>query len=143
MIYIIDDDQIMAECIARAVANTTKNATKTVVKNTTSHVSRSKNQLKKNPDYKIFTNAIEAMNEIAAGELPDLIFLDILLDGPDGFTFLNELVSYDDTAKIPVVIISSLDFSQQDLSAYGVVGQLSKDTMKPEDIKYYVEKYTR
>lgn len=112
MIFVIDDDEIMSECIA--------------------------NQCGK--DVKIFSNAIEATYAID-DEKPDLIFLDILLDGPDGFTFLNELASYDDTAKIPIVIISSLNFVDKDLSAYGVVGKLSKDTMRPEDIRKYVDKY--
>ena len=70
-----------------------------------------------------------------------MIFLDILLDGPDGFTFLNELVSYTDTAKIPVVIISSLDLSDKDLSVYGVVGVLDKAEMVPKDIKRYARQY--
>lgn len=112
MIFVIDDDLIMAECVARAVKR----------------------------EAKIFGNAIEAMNAISDGEVPEMIFLDILLDGPDGFTFLNELVSYTDTAKVPIVIVSSLDF-EKDLSAYGVVGVLKKETMMPEDIYGYVEKY--
>ena len=62
MIFVIDDDEIMAECVARAAARPTR----------------------------IFSNAIEAMNAIADGEMPEMIFLDILLDGPDGFSFLNE-----------------------------------------------------
>ena len=70
-----------------------------------------------------------------------MIFLDILLDGPNGFTFLNELVSYNDTARIPVVIMSSLDFKDIDLSGYGVVGVLDKAYMKPEDIRGYVKRY--
>ncbi len=115
MIFVIDDDEIMAECVARAITS----------------------------DTRIFTNAIEAMNEIAKGNIPDLIFLDILLSGPDGFTFLNELMSYDDTIKIPIVIISSLDFKNKDLSSYGVVGILNKDMMVPEDIKYYARKYAK
>lgn len=115
MIFVIDDDEIMAECIARAAG----------VK------------------VRIFANAIEAMQEIASGVVPELIFLDILLDGPDGFTFLNELVSYEDTAKIPVIIVSSLDFDKKDLSAYGVVGVLSKDTMNPKEIKSYAKEYTK
>ena len=73
--------------------------------------------------------------------LPDLIFLDILLSGPDGFTFLNELISYHDTAKIPVVIISSLDLKDRDLSVYGVVGVLNKDTMRPEEILNYAQRF--
>ncbi len=113
MIFVIDDDEIMAECVARAVVRPVR----------------------------IFSNAIEAMNVISDGELPELIFLDIMLDGPDGFTFLNELISYDDTAKIPVVIVSSLNFKQRDLSVYGVVGILNKDEMTPQEIRAYVDKY--
>ena len=110
MIFVIDDDEIMAECIARAVKKETK----------------------------IFSNAItaiEALNE----DVPELIFLDVLLDGPDGFTFLNELASYQDTAKIPIVIVTSLDVSNVDLSQYNVVGILSKDNMTPQEIKKYVD----
>ena len=113
MILVIDDDAVMAACIARACKK----------------------------EVKIFANAIEAMQEIAQGDLPDLIFLDILLDGPDGFTFLNELVSYEDTKKIPVVIVSSFNYSQRDLACYGVVGCLNKDTMIPQEIYDYVREY--
>lgn len=114
MIYVIDDDEIMAKCIAKACRT----------------------------EVQIFHNALEAMNQIAMGVLPDLIFLDILLDGPDGFTFMNEMVSYNDTRCVPIVIVSSLDYAKQKLSAYGVVGYLNKDTMTPQEIRQYVEKYT-
>ena len=50
-------------------------------------------------------------------------------------------MSYTDTEKIPVVIVSSLDFKQRDLSVYGVVGILDKTTMLPEEILDYVKKY--
>lgn len=114
MIFVIDDDVIMAECMVRACGTDA---------------------------VRVFTNAVEAMEEISEGTVPELIFLDVLLDGPDGFTFLNELVSYDDTAKIPVVIVTSLDICKRDLSAYGVVGVLAKETMRPEEVRQYVEKY--
>ncbi|MBQ1298771.1 response regulator [Candidatus Saccharibacteria bacterium] len=114
MIFIVDDDEIMAESMGRSLGIR---------------------------EFKIFPNAIETMSYISEGNVPDLIFLDILLDGPDGFTFLNELVSYTDTAKIPIVVVSSLDFSEKDLSEYGVVGFLNKETMRPEDIKEYAERY--
>ena len=113
MIYVVDDDEIMAECIAGAIDG----------------------------KIKVFSNAYEVMDLISDGEIPEMIFLDVLLDGPDAFTFLNELVSYDDTKKIPIVIVSSLDFGGKDLSEYGVVGVLNKDTMKPEDIKEYANEY--
>ena len=117
MIFVIDDDEIMRECITRACGDKSK--------------------------IQDFSNAIEAMDAINETNVPQLIFLDILLDGPDGFTLLHELISYDDTAKIPIVIISSLDLQNYDLSAYGVVGVLAKDQMKPQDIKRYVQKYTQ
>lgn len=113
MIFVIEDDEIMSECIARACGKKVMT----------------------------FSNAISAMNAISEGVMPKLIFLDVLLDGPDGFTLLNELISYSDTASIPVVIVSSLDFKGKDLSVYGVVGILSKDTMKPEDVRRYVERH--
>ena len=113
MIFVIDDDEIMAECIVRSCKT----------------------------EARVFYNAIDAMEEIAAGNLPELIFLDILLTGPDGFTFLNELASYTDTAKIPVVVVSSLDFTGKDLSEYGLVGVLDKNKMLPAEIRDYVKKY--
>lgn len=85
-------------------------------------------------DVAIFYEGVTAMSAVET-RLPDLILLDILLTGPDGFAFLNELASYSDTAKIPVIIISSLDFSGQDLSHYGVIRILDKNTMTPDDIK--------
>ncbi len=115
MIFIIDDDKVMAECVAKACKS----------------------------EVKIFSNAIEAMNKIADGELPSLIFLDILLDGPDGFTFLNEMMTYSDTAKIPIVVVSSLDLADKNLEEYGVVGVLNKDKMLPKEIYSYVKKYAR
>lgn len=113
MIFIIEDDKMMADCIARACQNY---------------------------ETKIFSNAIAAMADIDQN-MPDLIFLDILLSGPDGFTFLNELASYSDTAKIPIVVVSSLNLENQDLSEYGVVGILNKDTMYPKEITAYAKRF--
>ena len=118
MIYILEDNEIMADCIA------------TAVKSADNHQS-----------VQIFPDAISAVQSLDQ-TLPDLIFLDILLTGPNGFTFLNELASYRDTARLPVVIVSTLSFADQDLSAYGVVGVLNKETMTPSDIISYVTMYT-
>ncbi len=112
MIFVIDDDAVMAKCIARATG----------------------------VEVKIFADGITAMDEIDQ-EMPELIFLDILLEGPDGFAFLNELLSYKDTARIPVVLVSSLDLRGRNFSMYGVVGVLNKETMRPEEIRGYVERY--
>ena len=64
MIFIIDDDEIMAKCVKKAIKG----------------------------EARIFSNAIEAMVEISENNIPEMIFLDILLNGPDGFTFLNEMM---------------------------------------------------
>lgn len=118
MILIIDDDRDFAECIAKMLKAF---CSEEVV---------------------IFGNAIDAISATSE-EIPKLIFLDILLDGPDGWTFLNELMSYGDTEKVPVVIMSSLDFTNKDLSSYGVVATLNKAEMTPVDIRRLVEKYVK
>lgn len=106
-IFIIEDDRIMADCIALSLQDL--------------------------GEIETFGNVFTAIQALDQG-LPDLIFLDVLLDGPDGFTLLNELASYSDTALIPVIIVSSLDLSHHDLRHYGVVGYLNKETMLPEEI---------
>lgn len=114
MIFIIEDDELMAECVAKSCEG---------------------------QEVKIFSNAYDAIKAFD-DKLPDLIFLDILLSGPDGFTLLHELASYSDTGNIPVVIVSSLDFSGKDLSIYGVVGAINKDTMTPKEVEEYANRYT-
>ena len=116
MIFIIDDDEIMVECVARMCGE---------------------------HEVRTFANGIEAMQAISDGELPDLIFLDIMLDGPDGFTFLNEMISYEDTRKIPIVVVTSLSIGLGDLVSYNVAGLLKKDEMRPQEVKEYVEKFAK
>ena len=84
----------------------------------------------------IFYNAIEAnaaFSELSEEELPSLIILDVLLTGPDGFTLLNELLSYPETSQIPVLLISSLNLGQMSLQAYNVRAILNKETFTPAD----------
>lgn len=118
LIYIIDDDELFADCIETAAKKGTKNLK--VMK---------------------FKNAVDAMSSIS-NPLPCLIFLDILLPGADGFTFLNELTSYPDTAKIPIILVTSLTLPETDLSIYGVRGILNKETMKPSEVSDYVHRFT-
>lgn len=108
-VFIIEDDPIMAECLAGALIP------------------------QENYQIQAFTNALSAVSALDT-ELPDLILLDVLLNGPDGFTFLNEIISYQDTSRIPVIIVSSLDLSHYNLSHYGVAEILSKETMTPSSI---------
>jgi len=123
-IWIIEDDEIMAECLMRATNNGLLKIDQNV------HLEH---------NFRFFSNAIDAVGFLN-DEIPDLIILDILLSGPDGFTFLNELMSYHDTVNIPVVIVTSLELSSDDLSQYNVVEVLHKETMTPPEIKFTVER---
>lgn len=120
LVYVIEDDQIMADCIALSVHG----ATETLPDGTESAA----------PDVLVFNDAVSAMSSIDA-DSPDVILLDIMLSGPDGFTFLNELVSYHDTARIPVALITSLNLDNRNLDHYGVFRILNKGTMTPADIQ--------
>lgn len=111
LVYIVEDEPVFADVLG------------TIVRGLPGRV-----------DTGIFDNAVSAIAAVNE-QLPDAILLDVLLTGPDGFAFLNELASYQDTAKIPVILMSSVDFSGQDLSHYGVVAVLDKSTMTPEDIQ--------
>lgn len=117
VIWVVDSDAVMALCIKRAIGS----APNLVIRS--------------------YHNAIDAINGLAEG-VPDLIFLEIRLVGPDGFTLLNELMSYDDTAQVPVVLVTDLPLTGRDLAIYGVVGILLKETMKPVEIRRYVERFT-
>lgn len=115
MILIIDSDEVFGKCVFET--------------------------LEKNGfDGHLSNNAIFAINDISE-KTPALIFLEPMLTGPDGFTFLNEMASYADTMKVPVVLISEKDFSRFDLSEYNVVGILNKNTVKPEEILEYAREY--
>jgi CheY-like chemotaxis protein len=106
--YIIEDNEIMADLFARYLGGVSET--------------------------KIFHDAISAISEIE-NDKPNLIVLDILLTGPDGFTFLNELMSYEDTAKIPIIITTSLKLEQENLKDYNVVKILNKESLLPADLK--------
>ena len=111
MILVLDDDAVVGECVLKALK-------------------------KQGFDGKLFNNAIEAMGAVNE-QVPEMIFMDVFLTGPDGFTFLNEMASYADTMEVPVVIMSEKDFSSYDLLAYNVVGFLNKNTMTPAEIVRY------
>lgn len=67
---------------------------------------------------------------------PDVIILDVLLTGGTAFALLNELQSYDDTSKIPVILSTNLadQLDPSKLESYGVKKILDKTTMQPDDI---------
>lgn len=123
-IWIIEDDEMMTECLVRAI---------------NPDLSISGVDVQPIHQVKTFPNALLAVSFLN-DEIPDLILLDILLTGPDGFTFLNELISYHDTANIPVIIVTTLDLSTQNLRQYNIAEILRKETMTPAEIKHTIER---
>lgn len=115
MIFVIDDNEELAECVTKATGQACSK----------------------------FTNVIEAIQAIDESGVPEMIFMEMVTTGPDGFTFLNEMMSYDDTARVPIVLMSDKNIAKVDLSDYGVVGVLNKDTMTPKEVQEYVQKYAR
>jgi CheY-like chemotaxis protein len=68
--------------------------------------------------------AIEKIDE----NIPYMIYLDLNLGVRNGMTVLNELQSWTDTRRIPVVLLvdSAQQLNLQDWRQYGVVGILDK-----------------
>lgn len=74
--------------------------------------------------------AIAAMDE----KTPDLVILDILLTGPTGFAVLNEMRSYSELEKVPVIIVTSVSMKTSIAEQYGVVEVLDKGKMMPQEL---------
>ena len=110
--FILEDDPIFARLFSKSLHRAFPNAT-----------------------ISTFENAIDAINALPDGcTPPSVIILDVLLTGPDGFTFLNEIASYSDLSNIPIIIVSSLNFPMQTLESYNVRRILNKATMTPQDL---------
>lgn len=74
--------------------------------------------------------AIAAMDN----KVPDLVILDVLLTGPTGFAVLNEMRSYPELAKVPVLIVTSVAIRDELAKQYGVVEVLDKGKMTPQQL---------
>lgn len=109
-ILIVEDDRILAENFARILRN----------------------------DFEIFhaDSAGSAISQID-NSFPDVILLDILLSGHSAFALLNELQSYADTAKNPVVICSDLaeNLDENSLKKYQVKSILDKSKISPKELR--------
>jgi CheY-like chemotaxis protein len=76
--------------------------------------------------------------ELAFNELPDLIFLDIVLPGMDGFSALRALRRDPRTRSIPVVILSSSN-QEKDISRSFETG-VNSYVVKPVQLDDYMDK---
>ena len=84
-------------------------------------------------DIECINSAEEAMN-IINKNLPDIIILDVLLNGHSAFALLNELQSYQDTANIPIIICSNLvnHLDMKTIRHYNVHKVIDKSVITPD-----------
>lgn len=78
----------------------------------------------------------EAGLQLARKELPDLILLDLVLPEKDGFSVLDELKKDPATMRIPVIIMSNLERSEDVQKALerGATTYLVKMNYKLEEV---------
>lgn len=81
-------------------------------------------------------NGLEALEEVYARD-PDLIFLDLMMPGKNGFDVLAELKSDQRYSAIPVIIYSAMDHigSIQEALAMGAYDYFTKP-LTPDQTKY-------
>lgn len=73
-----------------------------------------------------FDNAREAMERLRQGARPDVIVLDIYMQGMDGFEFRRQQLADVELACIPVVVLSGAVIDKPTLNRLGAVRFLSK-----------------
>lgn len=83
-------------------------------------------------DLAFFNNGIDAVAAMDE-EKPAMVLLDILLAGPTGFAVINEMRSYPELEKVPIIIVSSVKIGEID-EKYGIFQSFDKATMLPGDL---------
>lgn len=95
-------------------------------------------------DVDISINADEALRRILTSE-PDLIFLDLILPGKDGFEFLEDLQKMRQGKKhIPIVVLSNLgqDIDRERTKKLGAQDFLIKANVSLDDIVKKAHQFT-
>ena len=77
----------------------------------------------------------------AAAELPDIILLDIMMPGLDGFEVCRRLKGDPATRHIPVVLVTALDGRRDRLS--GLEAGADDFLTKPISVSYFLETVRR
>jgi CheY-like chemotaxis protein len=90
------------------------------------------------------TNGLKVV-EKAKKFKPDLILLDLILPGMDGFAVLQKLKSTEDTKNIDVIVLSNLE-KPSDIKAAGLLKAkqyIIKSMVSLDDIVFIVKKNTK
>lgn len=94
-------------------------------------------------DIILANNGRDAMQKLEAGELPQLILLDIVMPYMDGFDVLNSLAKKEEWKEIPVVLLTNLS-QKEDIDRameLGAKDYLIKSHFTPSEVLEKVEKY--
>lgn len=75
----------------------------------------------------------EAINCLDEDQV-DVVVLDMLLAVETGVALLNEMRSYGDLSRIPIIICTSSGATIEELAPFGVVAVLDKSTMDARDL---------
>ncbi len=91
-------------------------------------------------DVDIAQNAQDAMDNIDSYDY-DVVIADVMLERGLIIDLLHELQSYDDTAKLPIILCTSLAqrLLLDDVKPYGVVQILDKTTLTPKLLREAIE----
>lgn len=87
-------------------------------------------------------NGTEAL-EMAKAELPDIIFLDIIIPQLDGFSVLKELKALDVTKDIPVIMLTNLGTEEDKIKGMemGATDYFVKTNLTPSQFVEKINKY--
>jgi CheY-like chemotaxis protein len=73
----------------------------------------SRSVLERNGHRVVEVSSGPAVLEALVKEKPDLLLLDVMLPGMDGHTLQMQLSNHPQLKKIPVIIVTALDFTQE------------------------------
>jgi signal transduction histidine kinase/CheY-like chemotaxis protein len=85
----------------------------------------------------------EALQKLHA-KRPELIILDLMMPGMDGFQFITELVAHEDWATIPIVVLTAKELDMDDLirlHSPQVQGVLQKGAVSKSELVETVKAY--
>ena len=86
--------------------------------------------------YQVFTanDGLSAL-ELVESEQPDLILLDVMTPGLDGYAVCAHLRENDDTAVLPVIMVTS-SIGQEDEGNRGRGGRLDPEALQPRRVAH-------
>ena len=99
-------------------------------------------QFDKDYEITILKNGLDAIKWLLAGNLPDLIVLDLNMPEMNGLEFLREVRKYSFFKKIPMIVLSGEDSSGKRIEAFrsGANDYLTKP-FNPVELRVRMERF--